>query len=118
MASPFTEQFLPASVTVPAILTMDGKAKEEWSGNNKMDVDELEGTLAVGKRKAVKVANKPAPKRPKVQGEKILAVDKVVDDLLGDVRCWGDHQVVPHMVGSKCPAWKHCEFLPWVGFCC
>jgi hypothetical protein len=59
---PFTDQFLPASVTVPAILTMDDEAEEEWSGNNKMDVDELEGTLAVGKCKAVEVADEPAPK--------------------------------------------------------
>jgi hypothetical protein len=42
--SPFAEQFLPGSATVPAILTMDDEAEEEWSGNNEMDVDELEGT--------------------------------------------------------------------------
>jgi hypothetical protein len=60
---------------------MDNEAEEEWSGNNKMDVDELEGTPAVGKRKAIEVADEPAPKQPKAQGEKILAVDEVVDDL-------------------------------------
>jgi hypothetical protein len=60
--SPFAEQFLPTSATIPAILTMDNKAKEGWSGNDKMDVDELEGTPAVSKRKAVKVANEPMPK--------------------------------------------------------
>jgi hypothetical protein len=81
MVSPFAERFLPVSVTVPAISTMDNKAKEEWSGNNEMDVDELEGTPAVGKHKAVEVANEPAPKQLKAQNKKILAVDKVVDDM-------------------------------------
>jgi hypothetical protein len=41
---------------------MDNEAKEEWLGNNEMDVDELEGTPVVGKRKAVEVANEPVPK--------------------------------------------------------
>jgi hypothetical protein len=44
---------------------MDNKAEEEWSGNDEMDVDELEGTLAVGKCKAVEVAEEPTPKRTK-----------------------------------------------------
>jgi hypothetical protein len=60
---------------------MDDKAEEEWSGNDKMDVDELEGMLAVSKCKAVEVADEPLPKRTKAQGEKLSAVDKVVDDL-------------------------------------
>jgi hypothetical protein len=79
--SPFAEQFLLGSVTVPAISTMDNDAKEEWSGNNEMDVDELEGMPAVGKCKAVEVADEPAPKRMKAQAEKLSAVDEVVDDL-------------------------------------
>jgi hypothetical protein len=79
--SPFAERFLPGSATISAILTMDAKAEEEWSGNDEMDVDELEGTPAVGKRKAVEVANEPAPKRTKAPGETFLAVDEVVDDL-------------------------------------
>jgi hypothetical protein len=79
--SHFTEQFLLASATIPAISTMDNEAEEEWPGNDEMDVDELEGTLAVGKCKAIEVANKPAPKQLKAQGKKILAVDEVVDDL-------------------------------------
>jgi hypothetical protein len=78
---PFAEQFLPGSATVPAISTMDDKAEEEWLGNDEMDVDELEGTPVVGKRKAVEVANEPAPKRTKAQGETFSAVDEVVDDL-------------------------------------
>jgi hypothetical protein len=41
---------------------MDNKAKEEWSGNDEMDVDELEGTLAISKCKAVEVADEPMPK--------------------------------------------------------
>jgi hypothetical protein len=69
---------------------MDDKAKEEWSGNNKMDVDELEGMLAVGKRKAVEVADEPAPKQTKVQDKKLLAVDKVIDDLLVEMRGAGE----------------------------
>jgi hypothetical protein len=81
MVLPFAEQFLPASATVPAISTMDNEAEVEWSGNDKMDVDELEGTLLVGKHKAIKVADEPVPKRLKAQGETISAVDKVVDDL-------------------------------------
>jgi hypothetical protein len=79
---PFAERFLLGSATVPAILTMDDEAKEEWSGNNKMDVDELEGMPAVGKRKAIEVADEPAPKRTKAHGEKFSAVEEVVDNLL------------------------------------
>jgi hypothetical protein len=60
---------------------MDDEAQEEWSGNDKMDVDELEGTLMVGKCKAVEVADEPVPKQLKAQGEKILVVDEVMDDL-------------------------------------
>jgi hypothetical protein len=88
--SPFAERFLLGSATVPAILTMDNKAEEDWSGNNKMDVDELEGTLVVGKRKAVEVADEPAPKQTKAQGEMFLAVDEVVDDLLVEMRGAGE----------------------------
>jgi hypothetical protein len=88
--SPFAERFLPGSATVPAISTMDDEAEEEWSGNDEMDVDELEGMLAVGKRKAVKVADEPAPKRMKAQGEKLLVVDEVVDDLLVEMRGAGE----------------------------
>jgi hypothetical protein len=51
---PFAEQFLPGSATIPAILIMDAEAEEEWSGNNKMDVDELEGTPAVSKQQLSK----------------------------------------------------------------
>jgi hypothetical protein len=54
---PFAERFLPGSATIPAISAMDDEAEEEWLGNNKMDMDELEGMPAVGKCKAVKVAN-------------------------------------------------------------
>jgi hypothetical protein len=81
---PFAERFLPVSATIPTILTMDDEAEEEWSGND--EVDELEGTLAVSKCKAIEVADKPAPKQPKAQGEKILAVDEVVDDLPVEMR--------------------------------
>jgi hypothetical protein len=59
---PFAERFLLGSATIPTILTMDNEAEEEWSGNDEMDVDELEGTLVVGKRKAVEVADEPVPK--------------------------------------------------------
>jgi hypothetical protein len=62
MVLPFAEQFLLTGVTVPAILTMDNKAKEGWSVNDKMDVDELEGTPVVSKCKAVEVANESMPK--------------------------------------------------------
>jgi hypothetical protein len=79
--SPFAEWFLPGSATVPVISTMDDETEEEWSGNDKMDVDELDGTPAVGKRKAFKVADEPAPKQTKVQGKKLSAVEEVVDDL-------------------------------------
>jgi hypothetical protein len=65
---------------------VDDKAKEEWSGNNKMDMDELEGTPAVGKRKAIEVADEPAPKQTKAQGEKLSVVDEVVDDLPVEMR--------------------------------
>jgi hypothetical protein len=88
--SPFTERFLPGSVTVPTISTMDDEAEEEWSGNNKMDIDELEGTPAVGKRKAVEVADEPVPKRTKAQGEKFLAVEEVIDDLPVEMRGAGE----------------------------
>jgi hypothetical protein len=77
----FAERFLPGSATVPASSTMDNEAKEEWLGNDKMDMDELEGTLAVGKRKAIEVANEPTPKQTKAQSKKLLVVAKVVDDL-------------------------------------
>jgi hypothetical protein len=88
--SPFAEQFLPGSATVPTISTMDDEAEEEWSGNDEMDVDELEGTLAVGKRKAVEVADEPAPKRTKAQGETFSVVDKVIDDLPVEMRGAGE----------------------------
>jgi hypothetical protein len=87
---PFAEQFLPGSATVPVISTMDNEAEEEWSGNDKMDVDELEGTPAVGKRKAVEVADEPAPKQTKVQGEQLLVVEEVIDDLLVEMRGAGE----------------------------
>jgi hypothetical protein len=87
---PFSKRLLPASATVPAISTMDNKTKEEWSGNNRMDMDELEGTPAVGKCKAVEVADKPTPKQMKVQGEKLSAVNKVVDDLLVEMQGAGE----------------------------
>jgi hypothetical protein len=87
---PFAERFLLGSATVPAISTMDDKAKEEWLGNNEMDVDELEGTLAVSKCKAVEVANKPVPKQTKVQGEKLSAVAEVIDDLPVEMRGAGE----------------------------
>jgi hypothetical protein len=88
--SPFAERFLPGSATVPAISTMDDKAEEEWSGNDEMDIDELEGTPAVGKRKAVKVADEPAPKQTQAQGKTFLAVDEVVDDLPVEMRGAGE----------------------------
>jgi hypothetical protein len=69
---------------------MDDEAEEEWSGNNEMDVNELEGTPAVGKRKAVEVADEPAPKRTKAQGEKFSAVEEVVDDLPVEMRGAGE----------------------------
>jgi hypothetical protein len=69
---------------------MDDKAEEEWSGNDEMDVDELEGTLAVSKRKAVKVADEPAPKQLKAQGEKLSVVDEVIDDLPVEMRGAGE----------------------------
>jgi hypothetical protein len=92
-------------VTVPAISTMDNEAKEGWSGNDKMDVDELEGTPAVGKHKAVEVANEPAPKQPKAQGEKILVVDKVVEK--------AGYWVSTNLVSEPVPAWytKGWDFL-------
>jgi hypothetical protein len=88
--SPFAEQFLPGSATVPAISTMDNKAKEEWSGNDKTDVDELEGTPMVGKCKAIEVADEPVPKQLKAQGKKLLAVDKAIDDLPVEMRGAGE----------------------------
>jgi hypothetical protein len=88
--SPFADRFLPGSATVPAISTMENEAEEEWSGNDEMDVDELEGTPAVGKRKAVEVANEPAPKRTRAQGETFSAVDEVVDDLPVEMRGAGE----------------------------
>jgi hypothetical protein len=90
MVLPFAERFLPGSATIPAISTMDDEAEEEWLGNDEMDVDELEGTPAVGKRKAVEVADEPAPKQTKVQGEKFLVVEEVVDDLLVEMRGAGE----------------------------
>jgi hypothetical protein len=88
--SPFAEQFLPGSATVPAISTMDDEAEEEWSGNDEMDIDELEGTPAVGKRKAVEVADEPAPKQTKAQGETFSVVDKVVNYLPVEMRGAGE----------------------------
>jgi hypothetical protein len=88
--SPFAEQFLLGSATVPTISTMDDEAEEEWSGNDEMDIDELEGMPAVGKCKAVEVADGPAPKRTKAQGETFSAVDEVVDDLPVEMRGAGE----------------------------
>jgi hypothetical protein len=87
---PFAERFLLGSATIPTISTMDDEAEEEWSGNDEMDIDELEGTPVVGKRKAVKVANEPAPKRTKVPGETFSAVDGVIDDLPVEMRGAGE----------------------------
>jgi hypothetical protein len=88
--SPFAEQFLLGSATVPAISTMDNEAEEDGLGNDEMDADELDGMPAVGKRKAVEVANEPAPKRTKAQGEKFSAVEEVVDDLPVEMRGAGE----------------------------
>jgi hypothetical protein len=55
-----------------------------------MDMDDLEGTLVVGKCKAIEVADKPVPKRTKAQGKKLLVVDKVIDDLPVEMRGAGE----------------------------
>jgi hypothetical protein len=55
-----------------------------------MDVDELEGTPVVSKCKAIKVANEPAPKQTKAQGEKLLTVEDIVDDLPVEMRGAGE----------------------------
>jgi hypothetical protein len=87
---PCTARFLATSVTVPAISTMDDNKEEEGSGNDEMDVDELEGTPAVGKCKADEEADEPVPKQPKVHDKKITAVNNVMDDMLVEMQGAGE----------------------------
>jgi hypothetical protein len=98
---------------------MDKEAEEEWSGNDKMDIDELEGTLAVGKRKAVEVVNEPMPKQTKVQGEKFLAVEEVVDDLPVEMQGAGEitEWYRAWLVANAQPG-DIVSFLAWSGFYC